>query len=193
VRPAAAGRAHDKAGGAVAEVRQEPGGDDALLTRIGQTVMLHRGGDREEARHRLLRLWTALGAEGAPLHRCVVAHFTAGTQDDTADALAWDLRALSAAREAAARSVPPPPAVRALLPALHLGLAADYARLGRGEAARGHTRLARRAAAVLGDDGYGVRTRAALARLERDLGVGGAAGPDHGSGTEPGDGGPAIP
>jgi len=30
---------------------------DAMMTRIGQAVMLHHGGDREEARGRFLDLW----------------------------------------------------------------------------------------------------------------------------------------
>ncbi|NEC81165.1 hypothetical protein G3I38_18510, partial [Streptomyces sp. SID7958] len=73
---------------------------DAVLTRIGQVVMLHHAGDREEARHRLLGLWTEIGEHGDPLHRCTLAHYLADTQDDPEDELAWDLRALTAAEEA---------------------------------------------------------------------------------------------
>ncbi|NED21547.1 hypothetical protein G3I31_26395, partial [Streptomyces sp. SID9913] len=110
---------------------------DAVLTRIGQVVMLHHAGDREEARHRLLGLWTEIGEHGDPLHRCTLAHYLADTQDDPEDELAWDLRALTAAEEARgdrpdgfgdAREV------RALYPALHLSLATDYAGLGRPDA-----------------------------------------------------------
>ncbi len=79
--------------------RQEQAAPDALLTRIGQVVMLHHGGDREEARERLLGLWAELGEDGDPLHRCTLAHYLADTQDDPTDELAWDLRALSAADE----------------------------------------------------------------------------------------------
>lgn len=75
--------------------------DDAVLTRIAQVVMLHRGGDREEARSRFLRLWAEIGEDGDPLHRCTLAHFMAGTQDDPLDELTWDLRALAAAEELA--------------------------------------------------------------------------------------------
>src|SRR3954453_17280194 len=85
---------------AVAE-RQEQAAPDAVLTRIGQVVMLHHGGDREEARRRFLDLWAELGEDGAPLHRCTLAHYLADTQDDPSDELAWDLRALSAAEELA--------------------------------------------------------------------------------------------
>jgi hypothetical protein len=151
-----------------------------VATRIGQVVMLHRGGDRAEARRRLLLLWAQLGADGDPFQRCTVAHFLAGTQDDPADELAWRLRALSAAGElrgpgtggAGAEA----PALRALLPSLHLGLATAYARLGRTGAARGQLRLARRAARCLGDDGHSTGVRAAIGRLERSLGTGGRGG-----------------
>ncbi|OQR60379.1 hypothetical protein B6E66_30275 [Streptomyces maremycinicus] len=140
---------------------------DALLTRIGQVVMLHHGGDREEARRRLLDLWTELGEDGAPLHRCTLAHYLADTHDDPCDELAWDLRALTAAEEHRGSAE-----VRALYPSLHLNLAADYAKLGRAEAARTHVRRARTAAVALRDDSYGDGVRAAISRMERSLGDG---------------------
>ncbi|MCQ9134854.1 hypothetical protein [Streptomyces hilarionis] len=160
---------------------------DTLLTRIGQVVMLHHGGDREEARRRLLDLWTELGEEGDALHRCTLAHYLADTHDDPADELAWDLRALTAAQEhdgsAGERGRPGEEArggalarasceARALFPSLHLNLAADYVKLGRPEAARSHVRRARRAAAALGDDSYGDGVRAAISRMELRLGEG---------------------
>lgn len=160
---------------------------DTLLTRIGQVVMLHHGGDREEARRRLLDLWTEIGEEGDPLHRCTLAHYLADTHDDPLDELAWDLRALTAAQEhdgsAGERLRPgeePQGAAqdqgssqaRALLPSLHLNLAADYVKLGRADAARVHVRRARGAAAALGDDSYGDGVRAALNRMELRLGEG---------------------
>lgn len=145
---------------------------DAVMTRIGQVVMLHHAGDREEARHRFLELWAEIGADGTPLHRCTLAHYMADTQDDPADELAWDLRALTAAEELtddrlAAREGAP--AVRALYPSLHVNLAADYLKLGRNGAARTHVRRARGAAGALGDDGYGRGVRAAITRLELRL------------------------
>ncbi|MFF5565147.1 hypothetical protein ACFY7Z_30280 [Streptomyces sp. NPDC012623] len=60
-------------------------------------------------------------------------------------------------------------AVRAFYPALHLNLAADYAKLQRPEAARLHLDRARDAADALGDAGYGHGVRAGIARLERAL------------------------
>jgi hypothetical protein len=154
---------------AVAE-RQEQAAPDAVLTRIGQVVMLHHGGDREEARRRLLDLWTEMGEAGDPLHRCTLAHYLADTQDDPADELAWDLRALSAAEELTdGRPGADPSAVRGFYPSLYLNLAADYLKLGRSDAARSQLTLARRASGVLADDGYGAGVRAAISRMELRL------------------------
>jgi hypothetical protein len=153
---------------------------DAVLSRIGQAVMLHHGGDREEARGRFLHLWTEIGEDGDPLHRCTLAHYLADTQDDPADELAWDLRALSAAQELTGdRPAAPdgPPGVRGFIPSLHLNLAADYVKLGRREAARGHLSRARGTAQALGDDPYGRGVRAAMDRLERELSTGGGEPP----------------
>ncbi|MFG2196546.1 hypothetical protein [Streptomyces sp. NPDC048639] len=147
------------------------------MTRIGQVVMLHRGGDRDEARSRFAALWEEIGEDGDPLHRCTLAHYMADTQDDPADELAWDVRALRAAD-----SLPDAPtdtrvaahggaghrrslALRAFYPSLHLNLAADYVKLGRHAAAKRELDRARARAGVLGDDDYGDGVRAAIARL----------------------------
>ncbi|MEV7427487.1 MULTISPECIES: hypothetical protein [unclassified Streptomyces] len=173
--------------------------EDAVMTRIGQAVMLLHGGDREEARNRLGALWAEIGESGRALHRCTLAHYMADTQDDPGDELAWDLRALTAAEgqdggtdgggdgdvgeggagggggaaaaeeEAGAGGAVVSSAVRAFYPALHLNLAADYAKLQRPEAARLHLDRARDAADALGDAGYGHGVRAGIARLERTL------------------------
>ncbi|MFI1167368.1 hypothetical protein ACH4UM_28150 [Streptomyces sp. NPDC020801] len=156
--------------------RQERAASDAVMTRIGQGVMLHHAGDREEARGRFLDLWAEIGEDGDPLHRCTLAHYMADTQDDPADELAWDLRALSAAEELTDDRLAEhegAPAARALYPSLHLNLAADYARLGRSEAARAHLHRARGAADALRGDSYGDGVRAAIHRLELRLGEGG--------------------
>ncbi|MFJ8594125.1 hypothetical protein [Streptomyces sp. NPDC093598] len=152
--------------------RQGQAVPDAVLTRIGQVVMLHHAGDREEARHRFLGLWAEIGEHGDPLHRCTLAHYLADTQDDPADELAWDLRALTAAEEAREKG-PALTAVTAFYPSLHLNLADDYIRLGRRDAARTHLRWAREAATALADDSYGGGVRAAIGRLESRLGEGG--------------------
>ncbi|MCX3062298.1 hypothetical protein [Streptomyces beihaiensis] len=153
--------------------QREQAADDAMMTRIGQVVMLHHAGDREEARDRFLVLWSEIGEGGDPLHRCTLAHYMADTQDDPADELAWDLRALSAAGALTderlaehERSL----ALRALYPSLHLNLAADYVKLDQPDAARIHLLRARESVHALADDGYGDGVRAALTRLEQRVG-----------------------
>ncbi|MEV2211808.1 hypothetical protein AB0H86_10180 [Streptomyces sp. NPDC050997] len=159
--------------------RQGQTAADAVMTRIGQVVILHHAGDREEARHRFLDLWAEIGEDGDALHRCTLAHYLADTQDDPFDELAWDLRALTAAEELTDDRLADHEgalAVRALYPSLHLNLAADYVKLGRSEAARTHLRRARRASDALADDSYGDGVRAAISRLELRLGEGDSGG-----------------
>ncbi|MEV0695296.1 hypothetical protein [Streptomyces sp. NPDC050388] len=159
--------------------RQGQAAPDAVLTRIGQGVMLHHAGDRVEARHRFLALWAEIGEHGDPLHRCTLAHYLADTQDDPGDELAWDLRALAAAEEdadARPAGYEGAPALRALYPSLHLNLAADYVRLARPDAARTHLSRARGAARTLAADRYGDKVRAAIRSMELLLGEVGAAG-----------------
>ncbi|MEU9030009.1 hypothetical protein AB0D46_21315 [Streptomyces sp. NPDC048383] len=76
---------------------QQEASEDAVMTRIGQAVILLHAGDREEARNRLGAIWSEIGEDGDSLHRCTLAHYMADAQDDPADELAWDLRALTAA------------------------------------------------------------------------------------------------
>ncbi len=149
---------------------------DAVMTRIGQAVMLLHAGDREEARNRFGVIWSEIGERGEALHRCTLAHYMADTQDDPGDELAWDLRALTAAEgltgamvtDTAARHRDTD-AVRALVPSLHLNLAEDYMKLQRFEAARLHLDRAWNAVGVLEDDGYGGGVRAALGRMEQRM------------------------
>ncbi|WP_405428927.1 hypothetical protein [Streptomyces erythrochromogenes] len=170
---------------------QQEASEDAVMTRIGQAVILLHAGDREEARNRLGDIWQEIGEEGDSLHRCTLAHYMADAQDDPADELAWDLRALTAADALGDGPVggggdgrgngrraqrEPLPAMRVFYPSLHLSLAADYLKLQRPEAARVHLARARAAAGALSDDGYGNGVRAAIARLERRLAA--EPGPD---------------
>ncbi|MDI3418366.1 hypothetical protein [Streptomyces luteolus] len=160
--------------------QQDQSSEDAVMARAGQAVMLHRAGDREEARNRLLELWTEIGEHGDPLHRVTIAHYMADTQDDPADELAWDLRALTAADVLTDERVGQHHRsleVRAFYPSLHLNLAADYVKLHREDEARAHIRRARGAIGTLGDDAYGNGIRAAIERLELRLGEGGDGGP----------------
>ncbi|MER7312724.1 hypothetical protein ABT401_13875 [Streptomyces halstedii] len=79
-------------------MEQQEASKDAVMTRIGQAVMLLHGGDREEARNRFGVLWAEIGECGGALHRCTLAHYMADTQDDPEDELVWDLRALASAQ-----------------------------------------------------------------------------------------------
>ncbi|NGN69352.1 hypothetical protein G5C51_36380 [Streptomyces sp. A7024] len=132
--------------------------------RIGQAVMLHRGGDRAMARERLGGLWTELGADGDAVQQCMLAHYLAGVQDDPYDALAWDLRALQAAAGVAHE-----PAVRGFYPALYLRLGVDYARLGRLAEARRELARAQTSAAQAGDGDFAAGVRAGIGRLAARL------------------------
>lgn len=161
-----------------AEEPGEPDVTDAMMTRIGQAVMLLHGGDREEARGRLAALWAEIGDQGDPLHRCTLAHYMAGTQDDPEDELAWDLRALRAADALAPQGAGPgsasgpgspsgaAPGIPGFYPALHLNLAAAYWKVGESRLALSHLGLARRACPSLADDAYGDGMRAAIGRME---------------------------
>lgn len=158
----------------MAEPRQDApqGAEDATMVRIGQAIMLHRGGDREEARNRFALLWKETEESGHLFHRCTIAHYMADTQDDPADELEWDLRALSAAdalSEERVRWGEHLLAVRALYPSLHLNLAADHVKLGDPGSARRHLDRARGTLDALGDDAYGDGIRSAIERLELSL------------------------
>ncbi|MEW1658565.1 hypothetical protein [Streptomyces sp. NPDC093707] len=177
---------------AVAEQRRAAEPEDGIPTRIGQAIMLHRAGDREEARNRFAALWQEMGPCGDAFHRCTLAHYMADTQDDPRDELDWDLRALEAAegfvteRPARVRPSGAGPAggpgrrrslaaLRAFFPALHLNLAADYAGLDRPADARAQLRRARASVRALADGEYRRRLTEAIGRLE--LRIEGAAGP----------------
>ncbi|WP_258528095.1 hypothetical protein [Streptomyces sp. NBRC 110611] len=155
--------------------------------------MLHRAGDREEARNRLSELWYEIGPQGDAFHRCALAHYMADTQDDPRDELDWDLRALEAAehfvterpdgcgaghREPGIAGGPGPRhplvALRAFFPSLHLNIAADYAALDRPADARAQLRRARASASALADGEYRQSLRDAIDQLQ--LRIDGAAG-----------------
>lgn len=167
--------------------RREATPEDGVLTRIGQAIMLHRAGDREEARNRLSALWHEIGPQGDAFHRCTLAHYMADTQDDPRDELDWDLRALEAAegfvterpKAAVAPEEPkvadgpgprhPLVALRAFFPSLHLNIAADYAALDRPADARAQLRRARASVNALADGEYRQGLRDAIDRLQLRL------------------------
>ncbi|MCB5907834.1 hypothetical protein [Streptomyces pinistramenti] len=172
------------------EQQREEASEDAVPTRIGQAIMLHRAGDREEARNRLHALWHETGPHGDAFHRCTLAHYLADTQDDPKDELDWDLRALEAAEGFLLTRRPeagegardggqvadgrgpchPVIALRAFIPSLHLNLAADYVALDRPADARAQLLRARVWVDALTDGAYRRGFSAEIDHLEARIG-----------------------
>ncbi|MFJ9852267.1 hypothetical protein [Streptomyces sp. NPDC101150] len=150
---------------------------DGVLIRIGQAIMLHRAGDREEARNRLLELWHEIGPQGDAFHRCTLAHYMADTQDDPRDELDWDLRALEAAEGFVTERTTGTDtgALCAFFPSLHLNLAADYVALDRPADARAQLLRARASTNGVADGEYRQGLREAIDRLAVRLEAGGGA------------------
>lgn len=152
-----------------------PGLDDPVMARIHAAQQRAIGGDRPGAAADLARLWTEIGAEhGDPLHAVSLAHFMADLQDDPADELAWDERALAAADgltdERAAR-YHATLQVRGFYPSLHLNLAADHVKLGDAAAARRHLDLTEAGFGDLPPGDYADMIIGAVARLRGELGA----------------------
>lgn len=146
-----------------------------FTTRLGQAIALGQEGRRDEARAAFAGIWTDVDDGGDPLQRCMTAHHAADVQDDPADELAWDLRALAAAesvtdqRAAAAGATGP---VAAFYPSLHLNLGEDHRKLGDLAEARRHLDLGLQAASSLGDDAYGSMIKDGLAGLAERVSAG---------------------
>ncbi|WP_377641423.1 hypothetical protein [Oryzobacter terrae] len=120
----------------------------------GVTVAL--GGDRVRGRVLLEEAWDGTDdAHGA--QRCVIAHYLADVQDDLADEVAWDERALAAFDGVSDADLAPVGIERAaaMAPSLHLNLGDGYLRQGRVEDAEAQLALARQTLGALGADGYG--------------------------------------
>jgi hypothetical protein len=142
---------------------------DDTMARIAAAIELSRLGERHAARVAFAELWDVVGE---PLHRCAVAHGMADVQDDVREELAWDLRALDAAREVTDDQTAQAGmrcGAAAMLPSLHLNLGDDYRRLGDLDAARRHLELGLAATSQLDDNGYGRMIRKGLERLAERL------------------------
>lgn len=144
--------------------------DDPVLARIQDALELYNAGRRAEAREAFSEIWASL-ADGDAFHQCILAHYMADAQDEPADELAWDRRALDAANrisrerpDAAALSV------LSLFPSLHLNLADVLHRTGDVDGARTHLQLAEQASDALVDDNYGRMIRHGIERLAVRLG-----------------------
>jgi hypothetical protein len=144
------------------------------MERIGHALALAYTDSRAAAVRQLDRMWAELEPDGAPLHRCVVAHHRADLCDEVGDELTWDLRALAAADDLAGQADDAGGAVRVeqLYPSLHLNLADVYRRRGDPDRARHHLALAESSVRTLDDDGYGRMIRRGTERLAERLAVG---------------------
>src|SRR6202044_3354999 len=76
------------------EVAKPP--HDPIAAEIAAAAGVLRGGARSGGRCALEAVWSRIAADPEPLHECVLAHHLADAQDDPADELAWDIRALDA-------------------------------------------------------------------------------------------------
>lgn len=146
---------------------------DPIMTGLMAAQELANGGDRAGARAAFASLWEQVGPDGDPLHAVTLAHYMADVQDDPADELEWDLRALRAAdslSDERAQRHHSSLQVAGFYPSLHLNLAADYVKVGDDDSARSHLDSAEAVCSALPDDGYGATIRGAVARLRDRLG-----------------------
>ncbi|MGO4615936.1 hypothetical protein AB4305_24570 [Nocardia sp. 2YAB30] len=127
------------------------------------------GVDSTAARQALEKLWNELGEHADALHRCVIAHHLADLQDEAADALRWDQRALAAVF---GPGIPLDEGLRGFLPSLYLNLADSHRRVGEFEVARMQLAIARGHLDVLAADAYGALIRTRLRSVEAALAAG---------------------
>jgi hypothetical protein len=141
---------------------------DLVMARILAAVARSQAGDAEGARTEFAAVWSDIGPDGDPFHRCTLAHYAADVQDDLRAELAWDEVALEAAgqvSDARAKEHHESLAIEGFLPSLHLNLAEDHRRLGDAASARHHIEEARRRLSALPEDGYGAMIRAGVDRV----------------------------
>jgi hypothetical protein len=127
------------------------------------------GVDPAAGRRALEKLWDELGERADALHRCVIAHHLADLQEEAAEALRWDQRALAAVF---GPGVPLDEGLRGFLPALYLNLADSHRRVGEFEVAGMQLAIARGHLDVLASDAYGALIRARLRGVEDALAAG---------------------
>jgi hypothetical protein len=138
------------------------------MDRIMAAVAVLHAGDQAKARALFATLWEDAEVSRDPARRCVLAHYAADAQDDIAQELAWDQRALAAAEAASDATIvvgDTTLSISAFLPSLHLNLGDVCRRSGLLERAWDHAVQARAASVVLAQDGYGTAVRAAIERL----------------------------
>lgn len=158
--------------GVGSSVRNHVSQQDPVMQRIVAGVERGKAGDREHARAILSEVWNQLGQHGDPLHVVTLAHFMADLQDDPADELEWDHRALTAADELTnerAQQYETSLVVRGFYPSLYASLASDYVKLNDADTARTYLARAEAASAELPEGDYGDYVQAEITHLRTQL------------------------
>jgi len=147
---------------------------DPIAAEITAAVSALRGGDRSGGRRALEAIWSRIADDPQPLHECVLSHHLADAQDDAANELAWDLRALEAAlrcADAEAWGQQQNLSMTLFMPSLHVNLAEDYFKLGDIARSQDHLASARSCVSHLPNDAYGQLIHRGIERLARQLAV----------------------
>jgi hypothetical protein len=146
--------------------------DDPIMSDIMAAIAVLQRGNRAGGRRELEAVWARIADNPEPIHVCTLAHYMADAQDNPADELAWDLRALDAALSCTdddAQRHSQVQTIAAFLPSLHLNLAEDYLKLGDMMRATHHLASARIFTDRLADDGYGRMIRGGIRRIATRL------------------------
>lgn len=135
---------------------------DDVLAAVAAVI----GGDKPGGRRLLTECWNNTSAEDHG-QRCVLAHYLADVQDDVDAEIHWDETALQEHGFLADGDLAPVgiPAVKGMLPSLHLNLGDAYLRRGRAALAREHQLAGQAHAVHLPKDGYGAMIRSGLDNL----------------------------
>jgi hypothetical protein len=152
---------------------------DRIMLRFGEGLAASQNGNGDLARLIFGSLWTEVGDQGDPFHRCAIAHAMADVQVDVLNELAWDLAALDAAQaltDERLQAAGVQGTARSLRPSLNLNLADVYRRLGRPAEARHHVWVGLTNVDALADDGYGTMIRDGLVRIQQQLDGDGSSG-----------------
>jgi hypothetical protein len=155
-----------------------PTAADPVMSEIIAATALFRGGERVRGRLELESIWARIAVDPEPMHECALAHALADAQDDPAEELAWDLRALDAAHRCTDEDVRRHNAggsIAGFMPSLHANLAEAHLKLGELATAKEHLALARSFVGDLQDDGYGRMVRGGIESISGRLAATGEA------------------